>query len=583
MLKTLQMKLVLILVILIFSVMSILGTFLLNNITKFYFEEFNKQISSVFTTDIIRDFENIAKNGDIIDLKQMLDAYSSSLGIDNDRNYYILNGNTAESILSTQSDNSKKFEITSNISKALNGEVGFNNLASNNYIDFAIPINSNQYIIYINESKAELDSLTWMIFGITLQSMILGIIVSILLSFILSKTMTNPIEQLTKSAIRRAKGDFDDPIEVNSADEIGTLTSTFNEMSDILKKTLEKVEEEKNKLSTVFLHMTDGVLAFTKDSKILSMNLKAETMLGVKFSEELKFNDIFSELVLPNYENSECNEYIEADFLRNSNIYKVLFAPFGNFNDNDAGVIVVIHDVTDERRLEESRKEFVSNVSHELRTPLTNIKSYTETIVENLDRLDLETKSKFLKIISGETDRMTRIVKDLLVLSKLDQAKMDLDFTSFNLVQSLENVYKSLELVAKNSEIELDLKIDSKISYMNGDRDRIEQVFTNIISNAIKYTQKKGRVSIYAYENLDNEIVIKVTDNGYGIPKEDLPRIFERFYRVDKARSRDKGGTGLGLAIAKDIVDIHGGTINVLSEVDFGTEVTIKFLINKGK
>ena len=577
MFRSLQMKFVLILFVLIFSVMSVLGTFLLNSVTKFYFEEFNKQISSVFSEEVISDLENAAQSDDPMGLKEILEVFSGSLGIDMDRNYYVLNGKTAEYILSSTNDASQVVAITTNISIALNGFVGFENLTSNDHIDFAIPINENEYIIYIIDDKSELDNLIWMIFGITIQAMFLGLIVSIVLSLFLSKTMTNPIENLTKGAIRRAKGDFSKPIEITSKDEIGILTNTFNDMSDILKKTLDKVQEEKNKLSTVFLHMTDGVLAFTKDGSIISMNFKAENMLGIEFDEKLKFKDVFSDIVLPKYEDESSMEYIEIDLLKEKNIYKVLFAPFGNFLESDCGVIVVIHDVTDERRLEDSRKEFVANVSHELRTPLTNIKSYTETILENKQYLDEETEDKFLNIISGETDRMTRIVKDLLTLSKLDYGKMDLTFSKFNIGESLIKVFNSLVLEAANNEIAISKDEVSELGFMNGDRDRIEQVLTNILSNAIKYTQKGGNVYIKAYKTIKDEVIIRVSDNGYGIPKEDLPRIFERFYRVDKARSREKGGTGLGLAIAKNIVEIHGGTIKIDSEVDLGTKVTLTF------
>ena len=577
MFRSLQIKFVLILFVLIFSVMSVLGTFLLNSVTKFYFEEFNKQVSSVFSEEVISDLESAAKTGDPIALKEILEVFSGSLGIDMDRNYYILNGKTAEYILSSTNDASQVVAITTNISIALNGLVGFENLTSNDQIDFAIPINDNEYIIYITDDKSELDNLVWMIFGITIQAMFLGLIVSIVLSLFLSKTMTNPIENLTKGAIRRAKGDFSKPIEITSKDEIGILTNTFNEMSDILKKTLDKVKEEKNKLSTVFLHMTDGVLAFTKDGSIISMNFKAENMLGIVFDENLKFNDVFSDIVLPKYEDEQSMEYIEIDLLKDKDIYKVLFAPFGNFLESDCGVIVVIHDVTDERRLEDSRKEFVANVSHELRTPLTNIKSYTETILENKQYLDTETEDKFLNIISGETDRMTRIVKDLLTLSKLDYGKMDLTFSKFNIGESLVKVFNSLVLEASNNEVAIGKDEVSELGFMNGDRDRIEQVLTNILSNAIKYTQKGGNIHIKAYKTIKDEVIIRVSDNGYGIPKEDLPRIFERFYRVDKARSREKGGTGLGLAIAKNIVEIHGGTIKIESEVDIGTKVTLIF------
>ena len=581
MFKSLQIKLVVIFFILISSVMSILGTFLLNSITNFYFEEFNTQISSVFTTDVIANIEKIAKNDSLVELKAVVEAYEGQLGIDNNRDYYIIDGKTAMPIISSTNDASKQFSITPNISTALNNSVGFENTMSTDYLDVAIPINDANQIIYIIDDMQELDSLTWMLFGITLQAMFLGLIVSIILSLVLSKTMTNPIENLTRGAIRRANGDFSEPIVIQSKDEIGTLTETFNQMSSMLKKTLDKVEEEKNKLSTLFLHMTDGVLAFTKEGRIINMNLKAEQMVDVSYRDDLFFKDIFRSIKLPEYDSNDTLDYIESSFENGLKTFRVLFAPFGNFDEYDCGIIGVIYDITESKKLDDARREFVANVSHELRTPLTNIKSYTETILENRDYLDEETESKFLNIISNETDRMTRIVRDLLTLSKLDHGKIEMNFSRIDLHISLNKVYSAMILDANNNNISISIDTEENLGKIYGDADRIEQVVTNIVSNAIKYTQQGGKVIIKAKNNCANQIEITVNDNGFGIPKEDIPRLFERFYRVDKARSREKGGTGLGLAIAKNIVEVHNGTISVDSLLEHGTTITILLPIIK--
>lgn len=573
MFKSLQMKLVLIFFVLITSVMSILGTFLLNSVTKLHFEDFNAQISSVFTTDVISNVDESSKNDSPLEIKSILDAYTGAIGIDNNRDYYIIDRNTAKTVLTSSNDVSKELTITPNISNALNGQVGFENSVSSDYIDVAIPLEN--HVIYIIDDKSELDDMTWMLFSITLQAMFLGFIVSIVLSLALSKTMTNPIEDLTRGAIKRANGDFGDPIKIQSNDEIGVLTDTFNQMSTMLERTIEKVEEEKKKLSTVFLHMTDGVLAFTKDGNIINMNLKAEKMLGIKFSDSFTFKSLFPNLSLPKTIANPDIDYIESEIEHLNKVYKVLFAPFGNFEEVDSGIIVVIYDVTESKRLEDARREFVANVSHELRTPLTNIKSYTETIMENRDMLDPETETKFLDIISGETDRMTRIVRDLLTLSKLDHNKIDINFDTLDLNKILQNVYNAMILVANNSCITITTDLDEHLGRVYGDRDRLEQVITNLVSNSVKYNHVGGEVCITA-KNLDsNNVLIEVSDNGFGIPEDDLPRIFERFYRVDKARSREKGGTGLGLAIAKNIVEIHNGQISIDSKLEKGTTVSM--------
>ena len=250
----------------------------------------------------------------------------------------------------------------------------------------------------------------------------------------------------------------------------------------------------------------------------------------------------------------------------------VLFAPYG---ENERGIIAVIHDITEQRKLDEARREFIANVSHELRTPLTNVKSYTETLIDAAGELPTDTEVKFLSVIAGETDRMTRIVKDLLTLSKLDCGKMDLHFHRFSMQHMVESVYNAMVLEAGNNGLELTLNIQGKMPDMNGDRERLEQVVINILSNAVKYTPSGGHIVLSAARRDEGHVMIRVKDDGMGIPKDDIPRLFERFYRVDKARSRAKGGSGLGLAIAKEMVEAHRGTIYLESQLDEGTTVTV--------
>ncbi len=573
MFKSLRIKMVLIFFVLVISVMAVIGTFLLNSITTFYFDEFNTQVESVFKPEVLKDIEKAFENDSPSDAKGILDAYSGLLGIDSGRSYYILDGTTSEVILSSQTDVLTHIEMTPNIVSSLAGEVGLTNLVSSDYLDLAIPVLDGDYIVYIKDDRTELDDLTWLLLSITIQAMLIGIVVSVILSIFLSKTMTNPIEKLITGAKKLATGNFDEKIAVESGDEIGNLTQTFNQMSNMLKDTLEKVEEEKNKLSTLFLHMTDGVLAFEPNGKIINMNIKAEQMLGVTYKEELWFSDIFKKIKLPKYEN-EKEKYAETEYSVQNKTYRVLFAPLIADKDGETGIIVVIYDITESKKLEDARREFVANVSHELRTPLTNIKSYTETILENKDYLDDETEDKFLGIISSETDRMTRIVRDLLTLSKLDHGKMDMNFKVLDVEKMLNNVYDTMVLEATNSNIKIEKKVQYNLRKILGDEDRMKQVMINIVSNAIKYTLPDKVVKIIA-ENEKEKVKIQIIDEGFGIPKEDLPRIFDRFYRVDKARSREKGGTGLGLAISKNIVEAHGGTIYIESVVEKGSVVTI--------
>ena len=576
MFRSLHMKLVLILVLLILSVMIVVGTLLINRVSSYFLDDFSAQMEEVFTQRFLSELSSACGEDDATDrLREMVAAYSGPLGIDTDRDFYILSSNSGEYLTGSNDQLGVNLEVTPNIIRALNGEVGKSLSPSNNYMDIAIPvsggavsgINAGSYIIYIKDNKNDLSELTWMLFSITVQVVLFGLLFSVLLSFLLSKTMTTPIENITKGASRLASGEFDSRIEVHSDDEIGVLTQTFNNMAQSLHDAMQDMAAERNKLNTLFLHMTDGVAAFDAGGHILHMNPAAETMLGMTFSPELTFEEVFHDVTRPSGPDT-----VAVDYTVNDRTYQVFFAAL-NTPDEPQGVMAVIHDVTEQHRLESTRREFVANVSHELRTPLTSIKSYTETLLETED-LPEELRSKFLTVINNEADRMARIVKDLLTLSRLDNGRLDMKLTKFPLDKLMGSVYDAMLFEARNHSHELTLELDDPLPEIEGDRDRIEQVVVNIVANAVKYTPDGGNI-VMAARNVPNGVEVVVTDNGTGIPKEDLPRLFERFYRVDKARSRERGGTGLGLAIAQEIVRYHNGSIKAESRLGSGTCMTV--------
>ena len=345
-------------------------------------------------------------------------------------------------------------------------------------------------------------------------------------------------------------------------------------MAEVLQNTLGEVQEERDKLNTLFLYMTDGVAAFTPAGRIIHMNPATERLMGVTFDENMTFNEVFTGMAMPSIARVGERKSVSSEISRMGRTLNVLFAPYGAVDD-ERGVIAVIHDVTEQRKLDDARREFVANVSHELRTPLTNIKSYTETLMDTAGELPAETEKRFLGVITNEADRMTRIVKDLLTLSKLDCGRMDLTFSRFSIRNMLESVYTAMKLDAEKNGHALSLAFEGDMPEMVGDRERLEQVVVNIISNAIKYTAAGGHIEVCASKRDERNVMIRIRDNGIGIPESDVPRLFERFYRVDKARSREKGGTGLGLAIAKEMVEAHHGTIHLESALNVGTTVTI--------
>ena len=579
MFRSLHMKLVLILVLLIVSVMAVVGIFLINSVGSFYLEDFRSQVQdTLWTGDVMAAMENAAAAPAGAEaLKNVVAAYDTQLGLDQYRSFSILD---AEGKFLTGSAanaaSAEQFYRRRNIIAAMAGQASCSGSVIDSYMDYAIPVcldGSVRFIVYINDDKQEISELSYRYFAIVMQAMMFGLVVAILLSFLLSKTITTPLENITQGAKRIADGDFGQQLSIQSSDEIGELTSAFNYMAHALHSTLNEVQGERNKLETIFLHMTDGVAAFTFDGALIHMNPATENYLGIRFEDNVTFDDMFDDLALPEKSDGR-RTYLQSEITRYGRVLTVTLAPYGTI-DGDGGVMAVIHDITEQRKLDDARREFVANVSHELRTPLTNIRSYTETLIDAAGDLPQETEIKFLGIVTSEAERMARIVTDLLTLSKLDYNQMDLRFTRFSTHAMLEAVYNAMVLNASEQGHSFQMEIPDTLPDMNGDRERLEQVIVNIVSNSIKYTPQGGHITLSARMQDERLLQIVVRDDGMGIPKNDVPRLFERFYRVDKARSREKGGTGLGLAIAKEMVEAHRGSIRLESELDKGTIVTI--------
>lgn len=571
------MKLVLILVLMIVSVMAVVGTFLINSVSTFYLDSFYEQMQNVFNqSSAMESLQEAAAEQGAPGLQTVIAARESALGIDDYRNYYILD---AEGRYLEGSNPNITLTRTSNIVAAMAGEVGTRSAVSDSVMDIAVPIDkegdgSVDYIVYITDDKSEISDLSWRFFQIVMQAMMFGLLAAILLSFLLSKTITTPIERITEGARSIAEGNFDQDLGVQSSDEIGELTRSFNYMAQRLKSTVGEVQGERDKLSTLFLHMTDGVAAFTTDGRLIHMNPATENLLGVRMGSNLTFDELFSDLDMPNSDETVMRSFLTSEITRRGRVLSITLAPYGAL-DGEGGVISVIHDITEQRRLDDARREFVANVSHELRTPLTNIRSYTETLLDAAGDIPLDTEKQFLGVISSESERMARIVTDLLTLSKLDYGRMELRMTRFSLAELLKKVANAMKLTAENSGHEMVVDAPDSLPDIVADRERIEQVVVNILSNAVKYTPAGGHVRLAACMVGANRVRITVEDDGVGIPAADVPRLFERFYRVDKARSRAAGGTGLGLAIAKEIVEQHEGKIALASEYGKGTTVTI--------
>lgn len=583
MFKSISLKIGAMFVLLTISVIILIGTFLTDTTDRYYHDEFKKINSMVFNDEYVASLSsNIGKDGDTQKIYSSLTAFSGQLGIDSFRNIFLLDGKTGKTVnnYASNTELSLNLEISPNIIDAMSGQVGDNVLSDNDYMDYAVPLfhkNEVKYIVYVKDSMEESNSVLRNIFTIIIQALLLGIGISLVFSILLSMSIISPIKSLTNKSKKIASGDFENTIEVKSPDEIGQLTETFNNMASELKSTLSAISGEKEKVETIVQYMTDGVLACDTDGEIIHINPAAKKLLGIGEDECKNFDELFGEHEISVAQISYFKNFdaLERVINRDSREISAYFAPFKN-NDEVGGIVVVLRDITEREKLDKSRKDFVANVSHELRTPLTTVKSYAETLDDCLDdeQIDKEMFRSFLKTINSEADRMTRLVKDLLLLSSLDHSMKDMPMDMVDISSLTSSIVDRLTHSAKDKNQALIYEPTNKLPMIYGNSDRLEQVITNVITNAMKYTPDGGEIivsSMYMYDS----VTIKVKDNGIGIPQKDISHIFERFYRVDKARSREMGGTGLGLAIAKEIIEAHDGEISIKSSPGTGTEVMI--------
>lgn len=428
------------------------------------------------------------------------------------------------------------------------------------------------YLTYNLESVYEtINSTTLMLTQATLWALL----ITVILGFFLATSITGPIKDVTKKAKEMSEGNFDQMVEVKSNDEIGQLAMMFNFLTKELKKNISQVYQEKSKMETTFNYMADGVITFDLNGNIIHANPVAIRILEIEDELNIDGESLLMELDYQlSFENLKNHDYTGTTMVNiNDYIYNINYAPFKNEIDEVGGIIIVMQDITEQQKLEDMRKEFVANVSHELKTPITTIKSYTETLLEGaLD--DRNTTEYFLKVINNESDRMTRLVTDLLRLSKMEYNQTDWNKILINPCNVLNESLEKMNMRIIEKKQTLNLVLPPEECLVLYDKDGLEQIFQNIIGNAIKYTPEMGVISIgIVLEN--NNVVIKIKDNGIGIPPEDIDRVFERFYRVDKARSRDLGGTGLGLPIVKHIAQANSTKIKIESILNEGTEFSI--------
>ena len=434
-------------------------------------------------------------------------------------------------------------------------------------------------VVYISAPMNELYDTVGRINRIFVSAILIALGLTAVLGVLLAGTITAPIKALTRQATAVAEGRFDQRVPVMGTDEIGQLSAAFNNMTDRLSEALALNEEEKEKLSSVLANMSDGVLATDERGHVIIFNERARELLGGLDPEGRTLSELLGvdrEVVSGTLEGKGVVTLLrrQPEDGGDETAVRVSLTPIRSRDRGVAGAIAVLHDVTESEKLEKSRREFVANVSHELRTPLTTIKSYAEALEEGA-AADPDLAERFVGVIRSETERMIRLVNDLLHLSRFDSRTVQLRREKTDMGEMLEDVVDRFSFQLRQKSIAATVKAAPDLQPVWIDRDGIDQVLDNLVSNAIKYTLDGGSIELTAENGPEGQLIICIKDTGIGIPKKDQERIFERFYRVDKARSRSMGGTGLGLSIAREIVRAHGGTITLDSEVGRGTTVTV--------
>lgn len=581
-------------VIIIFSVLILLGvlttSFLsLSLVRNNYIKSVEEQLKS--NSKLINEFL-ISKDLQDTDLDLLAKKYSEN--IDSRITFIDIEGNVigdSEANIETLENHKNRPEVR----KAYNNEIGvskrYSKTLKKDMFYVAIPFSKNNTplsVIRLALPLKDITEYTQVLLRNILISAFTGLFVAIILAVRYIEKMTYPIEQLTTATKNITKGNYGEKVYFRSDDELGVLAQNFNIMSERLKDNISELSNSNTKLRAILKSMINGVVALDNNKRVMFINPAAEKMFQVKE------HDIKGKYLLEIIRNNELDERIEKLIQDNisgnseielnqpiNRILKIYSNPIKLNEDptRKIGVLIILQDVTEMRKLERMRKDFVANVSHELKTPLTSIKGFIETLKSGASESE-ELRNKFLNIIDIEATRLNSLIHDLLVLSEIENNRQKVYKENINVNESLEEVIEILSELAKKKEINIFENINGNLPNIYGNKGWFKQMLINLIDNAIKYTPEKGEVTITAY-SVENNLIIKIKDTGIGIKKDHLSRLFERFYRVDKARSRRIGGTGLGLAIVKHIIISFNGKIDVKSKENKGTEFKVTLPINK--
>jgi PAS domain S-box len=447
----------------------------------------------------------------------------------------------------------------------------------------AVPVTSKDFkgVLRVSLPLSERESLDNRLFQSITLSVILCFLIALMIAAILTKVVSNPLVEITKAAKRISEGDYNSVIYTREEGQIGKLASAFNIMSENLKNSIKTLKDQNIELEAMLGSMTSGVVALDNDNMILFhnkefMNLvgtQKETLTGEAFYHEVRNALIFEAIdsVRKSGENEVKEGYFSISPTEGEKIIRVTATQLTDHSEKVLGILLIIEDITQIRKLENVRSDFVSNVTHELKTPLTSIRGFIDTL-KNGAINDEKVARKFLDIIDIESERLSKLIQDILLLSEIE-SKRDYEVLTYNVDESIKSVIELLQ-PKLTGQVKIEYTPEPYVRPFTCNPDRMKELVINLLDNAIKYTEK-GTITIECRED-ENDLLLRISDTGIGMEKQHLSRIFERFYRVDKGRSRKNGGTGLGLSIVKHIVELYSGKIRVESEIGVGTVFEIR-------
>ncbi|ENJ0903886.1 cell wall metabolism sensor histidine kinase WalK [Listeria monocytogenes] len=592
--QSVQFKLVIMYLLLIIVAMQVIGAYFVRELEGQLEKNFQDSITNSITLLDYNAREEIIKNSDNSvklqnDIRELLVDYSRAssnlieVRIVDDKGKILGTSNLNNQGIVGQKSNDPLVKRTLSLGTTSEDKIYKDESNKNNrvWVNVSSIKNKGQVIgaIYL---VADIESVYKQVDDITnifITGTLIAMIITAVLGILLSRTITKPIVEMERQAYAMARGNYSRKVKVYGVDEIGELADSFNTLTKRVQEAQAMTEGERRKLSSVLAYMTDGVIATDRRGKVILINTPAEKMLRVKH-ESANGRSIIDVLDIGDtYQFEDLMEVDGSLTMDRSTLDKpyVLRANFSviqretGFNN---GVIAVLHDITDQEKVDQERRDFVSNVSHELRTPLTSMHSYLEALSDGAWE-DKEIAPRFLEVTQNETERMIRLVNDLLKLSRMDGGREQLEKSFVNFTDFFNHIIDRFEMMKKET-IMFKRHIPREPVIIEIDEDKVMQVLDNIISNANKYSPDGGRISFYL-KKFEDEIEVSIADEGLGVPDEDLANVFDRFFRVDKARSREMGGTGLGLAIAREVIEAHGGRIWAERNKNKGT--IIKFTL----